>query len=111
MSLLNYVPPACVVLMMAVSTVTYVFLPVMMVVHWNLALQPDGFAAKPVAALVLPILGLLLICMQLIGRHISGEGGGRIRFSKAVIFAMPILTIAHCAIIATALVSSLPGRG
>jgi len=105
----EYLPLICIALMLVMSAAAYTFLPDMMIVHWDFSVRTDGYARKATAVLILPIIGLGIICMQLIGRYVAHDGGLEIRFSKAVKFAMPILLIAHAGIIAVGLVSGLRG--
>jgi uncharacterized membrane protein len=108
---LDYLPLIAIALMVLVSAVAYAFLPAEMTVHWNFALQPDGYARKGAAVLVLPMIGMGLIAMQIVGRYIADDGWTPLHFSKAIIYAMPILAVAHIAIIIAALVTHSAGRG
>ena len=102
---LDYLPLVSIALMLLASAAAYAFLPDTITVHWNFAFEPDGFARKSVAILTLPLIGLGIIVMQLIGRFVGSNGDLRVEFSKAVIFAMPILLVAHLVMIAAGIMS------
>jgi uncharacterized membrane protein len=103
---LDYLPLLSVALMLVVSAAAYDFLPAMMTVHWNLYLQPDGFARKQFAVLILPAIGLLVVAMQLVGRSVASDGQVTIQFGQAARVGLPVLLIAHVAMIGFALSSS-----
>jgi len=105
----DWVPPIAIALMLAISAATYPFLPDVITVHWDLALRPDGFAGKPVAVLVLPLISLGLVAMQFVGRRVATAGTAPLRFGPAVIFVAPLLLAAHCLIVGVALIGRPPG--
>jgi len=106
---LDYLPLISVAVMLIVSAAAYAFLPETMAVHWTLALQPDGYAKKSFAVLILPLIGAGIVAMQLIGRSLSLEASGQIAFSRGVIFALPLLGAAHLVLLVAGLMSIAHG--
>jgi uncharacterized membrane protein len=98
-------PLISVALMLVASAAAYAFLPETMAVHWSLTLQPDGYAKKALAVLIMPAIGLVLIAIQLAGRAVSSPEAVPVRFSKAVTVALPVFALVHLVILATGLMA------
>jgi uncharacterized membrane protein len=106
---LEYLPFVCLALMMLASAATYAFLPATMAIHWDLMLRPDNYVAKPIAVMILPIIALLIVTMQLIGRTIAHDGSLEVQFSHVVLFAVPVLLAAHLVVIGAGLLTGTRG--
>ncbi len=102
---LEYMPFVCLALMIAASAASYAFLPATMAIHWDFMLRPDSYVARPIAVTILPIITLLIIAMQLIGRTVAHDGSLEIRFSHAVMIGVPVLCAAHLVVIGVGLLS------
>lgn len=92
---------------LALSALLYDRLPETMAIHWNMSGVADGFAPRAVAALLLPLLTLLLAGVHGLAGRLEPRASNLQRSSRAltalVIGMALVQTLVHAMILAAAL--------